>query len=114
MATTEATITTSMSEVVSGLTLKVRMPREMTLRLRLGAWLIGLAGRVINVPVEVEMRDDGIRVGDVVRDRFDQKLMTVDYRHGDRANCVWFDGALLHRGTFPLRSLMKVDDQAQR
>lgn len=49
----------STGDVMKGMTLTVRMPRIFTFRTRIACWLLGLAGRVISVPCEIEMRDDG-------------------------------------------------------
>lgn len=59
MASTEGTVSIPMREAMSGLTLKVRLPRSFTLRLKIGAWLIGLAGRIISVPVEISLDREG-------------------------------------------------------
>ncbi len=37
-------------DISHGLTLTVREPRSFTIRTRIACWLIGLAGRVIDVP----------------------------------------------------------------
>lgn len=59
-------LTLSTKEVMQGLTLTVRLPRSFTIRTRIACWLIGLAGRVMDVSCEIEMRRDGeIRQGDV-------------------------------------------------
>lgn len=47
-------------DVVQGLTLTVRMPRSFSIRTRVACWLLSIAGRVMDVPCEVEMRkNDG-------------------------------------------------------
>ena len=53
-----ASLNLSTKDVMQGLTLTVRMPRSFTLRTKVACWLIGLAGRVMDVPCEVEMRDE--------------------------------------------------------
>lgn len=100
-------------DVMSGMSLRVTLSRGFTIRTRIACWLIGLAGRVIDVPAEIEMREDGlIRPGDVVIDRFDRKLMTVEYLHEHKAYCVWFDDqSQLHRRTYRVGSLEKADAQ---
>src|SRR5690606_2203774 len=42
-------------EVMKGMPLTVRLPRSFTLRTRIACWLLGLAGRVMDVPCDVEM-----------------------------------------------------------
>lgn len=55
-----ATADLSMDELHGGCVMKVRMPRSYSLRMKLGLWLIGLAGRVIHMPTEIEIvRKDG-------------------------------------------------------
>ncbi len=44
--------------ITADMTLTDRIPRSFTLRTRIACWLIGLAGRVIDVPCEVEMVRD--------------------------------------------------------
>ncbi|SEB67643.1 hypothetical protein [Rhodobacter sp. 24-YEA-8] len=57
MAESIGKLTLSTKEVMQGITLSVRMPRSFTIRTRIACWLLGLAGRVMDVPCEVEMRD---------------------------------------------------------
>ena len=89
----------------------VRVARSFTIRTRLALWMIGLAGRIMDVPTEIEFgKIDAIKPGDVVYDLFKrQRLMTVEYVHGLDAHCVWFIGSDLHRATFKIRSLTKAD-----
>ncbi|NPD15757.1 hypothetical protein HOY34_11140 [Xinfangfangia sp. D13-10-4-6] len=107
-------------ELIKGHTIIISVPRSFTIRTRIACWLIGLAGRVMDVQCEIEMRRDGeIRSGDVVTDRFDQAkvpiLMTVEYIHGAMAHCVWFDWQhQLHRKTFKAGSLVKADAPSPR
>ena len=67
MAQKTDTLTLDMKDVMRGLTLQLRMPRSFSIRTRIACWLIGLAGRLITVPVDIEMRDDILRTGDVVQ-----------------------------------------------
>lgn len=121
MARTVGSIDLATKDVMQDMTLTVRIPRSFTLRTKLACWLIGLAGRVVDVPCEVEMRGaDQIKPGDVVYDRWDahkaedrRTLMTVEYLHGHMAHCVWFDWQhQLHRKTFKVGSLVRADAQA--
>ena len=98
-------------DITGGLSLHVRVARSFTIRTRLALWMIGLAGRIMDVPTEVEFgKMDAIKPGDVVYDLFKrQRLMTVEYVHGLDAHCVWFVGPDLHRATFQVRSLTKAD-----
>lgn len=48
----------STKDVMQGLTLTVRMSRSFTIRTKLACWLLGLAGRVMDVPCEVEFVRD--------------------------------------------------------
>lgn len=114
MARTADSIDMAAKDVMRGVTLTVRMPRSFTIRTRIACWLIGLAGRVMDVPCEIEMRDgDEIRVGDVVHDRFSPVLMTVDYVHNGMAYCSWFDWEhQLHRKTFKVGSLVRAEGVA--
>lgn len=57
MAQAKLTLTTK--ELMQGMQITVRLSRSFTIRTRIACWLIGLAGRVINVPCEIEMRDAG-------------------------------------------------------
>lgn len=121
MARTVGSIDLATKDVMQGMTLTVRVPRSFTLRTKLACWLIGLAGWVMGVPCEIEMRDDGeIKPGDVVYDRWNahkadsqRGLMTVEYLHGHMAHCVWFDWQhQLHRRTFKVGSLVRADGAA--
>lgn len=42
-------------DITSGLTLRLLLPNDLSVRMKLGAWLIGLAGRVMHMPCEVEI-----------------------------------------------------------
>lgn len=46
-------------DVMQGVTLTVRMPRSLTLRTSVACWLLGLAGRVIDVPCRLALVHDG-------------------------------------------------------
>ncbi|MFE3839400.1 hypothetical protein [Pseudogemmobacter sonorensis] len=100
----------STREIMTGMVLHLRMPRSFTIRTKLACWLIGLAGRIMTVPCEIEMRDDALRTGDVVRDRFDGKQMVVlagvENGYVRCARCR--DGV---SGSFPRRSLVRADLQ---
>lgn len=61
MARTAGSIDLTTKDVTQGLTITVRIPRSFTLRTKVACWLIGLAGRVIDVPCEVEMREGSER-----------------------------------------------------
>ncbi|MCL4065104.1 hypothetical protein M3484_00745 [Pseudomonas sp. GX19020] len=50
MAQNTGKLTLSTKEVMQGFTLTIRMPRGFTIRSRIACWLIGLAGRVMDVP----------------------------------------------------------------
>lgn len=111
-----ATLTTK--DVANGLSLSVRVSRSFTIRARLACWLIGLAGRVIDVPCKVDLHDQGaIAPGDVVHDLWDArsksrpaKVMTVhsvDAR--GLATCVWFEGNDVRHAHFPIGSLRKIE-----
>lgn len=50
----------STKDVMAGQVLHIRIARSFTLRTRLACWLIGLAGRVIDVPCEIEMKGAGV------------------------------------------------------
>ncbi|ARC37885.1 hypothetical protein A6J80_17375 [Paracoccus yeei] len=111
-----ATLTTK--DVANGLSLSVRVSRSFTIRARLACWLIGLAGRVIDVPCKVDLHDQGaIAPGDVVHDLWDArsksrpaKVMTVNSVDEDgMATCVWFDGDAVHRRVYQARSLRKIE-----
>lgn len=49
-----------MDELHGRCVMKIRMPRTYSVRVKMGLWLIGLAGRVIHMPTEIEIvrRDD--------------------------------------------------------
>ena len=49
-------------KVMEGMSIRVRVSSEFKLRTRIATWLIGLAGRVLTVPVEVELRRDASAV----------------------------------------------------
>jgi len=49
-----------------------------------------------------------LKVGDVVKITGGPE-MTVEDIFGQTVYCVWFDGAILHRSTFQLDSLILVD-----
>ena len=103
-----ATITTK--DVGQGLRLSVKVARSFTIRTKVACWLIGLAGRVMDVQCDVEMRDVSLRMGDVVRDRFTRKLMVVVAGVGNgRLRCACPDGTV---GLFPIPSLERADAQA--
>lgn len=105
-------------DVANGLSLRVRVPRSFTIRSRLACWLIGLAGRVIDVPCKLDLRDEGvIAPGDVVHDLWDArsksrpaKVMTVNsVDENGLASCVWFDGPDVRHAWFPIGSLRKIE-----
>lgn len=64
MASTIGKIDLSTKDVMQHMTLRVRMPRSFTTRTRIACWLIGMAGRVMDVPCEIEMREDSASVDD--------------------------------------------------
>ena len=55
MASNTSTIKVPMRDVTQGITLKLKMPRTLSLRMKIGAWLIGLAGRIMHMPCEVDI-----------------------------------------------------------
>ncbi|MCL4068344.1 hypothetical protein M3484_17395 [Pseudomonas sp. GX19020] len=118
MAQNIGKLTISPKEVLQGITLSVRMPRSFTIRTRIACWLLGLAGRVMDVRCEIEMLDDGsIRPGDVVvlraRPRNLCCPMTVRSVDDDEATCDWFQGDRHFRETFPLGMLTLVEQEAR-
>lgn len=109
-------LTLSTKEVMQGLTLTLRMPRSFAIRTRIACWLIGLAGRVINVPCEIEIRREGeIRPGDIVREFVSGKLMTATAVAEQWAECEWptEDGAL-NVERFGLHLLTKANAASPR
>lgn len=42
-------------DITRGLTLRLLLPNDLSVRMKLGAWLIGLAGRVMHMPCEIEV-----------------------------------------------------------
>lgn len=105
-------------DVANGLSLCVRVSKSFTIRARLACWLIGLAGRVIDVPCKVDLHDEGaIAPGDIVHDLWDArskscpaKVMTVCSVDGDGfATCVWFDDGDVHHARFRIGSLRKIE-----
>lgn len=48
-------------DVTGGLVMRVRIARSFSIRIKLACWLIGLAGRVIDVPCEIELCADGLK-----------------------------------------------------
>ena len=48
-----ATLTTK--DITDGLVLHVRVSRMFGIRMRIATWLIGIAGTIIDVPVEIEL-----------------------------------------------------------
>lgn len=42
-------------DLTRGLTIKLKMPRTFSLRMKIGSWLVGLAGRIMHMPCEVEI-----------------------------------------------------------
>ena len=109
----------SANDLMDGLTLRVRIARSFTIRTRLACWLIGLAGRVINVPCEIDVRTDvDVKAGDVVSDLWDARskskaarVMTVhSVDESGIAVCVWFEGNDLHHARFRVGSLIKIEE----
>ena len=104
------TVKITSADITRGMTIKLKVARDFSLRIKLGAWLIGVAGRVMNIPCEIEMVIDEIKAGDVVRDRFNTRMMTVEYVHGDMLHCVWFERDALYRNTVKRTDVEKVAD----
>lgn len=50
-----ATLTTK--DITDGLVLSVRVSRMFGIRMRIAMWLIGIAGRIIDVPAEIELTE---------------------------------------------------------
>ena len=56
-----ATLTTK--DITGGLVLHVRVSRMFGIRMRIAIWLIGIAARIIDLPVEIELTDHAPQVG---------------------------------------------------
>lgn len=56
---TQASISIPVREITRGMVMHVRMPTQFTVRMRIAAWLMGLAGRVATMPVEIEIAERG-------------------------------------------------------
>ena len=53
---TIATLTTK--DIHNGMSLHVRVSRSYTIRTKVAMWLIGMAGRVMDMPCEIEIKRD--------------------------------------------------------
>lgn len=113
MASTTGNLTLSTKDVMQGMSLSIRIPRSFTLRTRIACWLIGLAGRVIDVPCEIEMRsDDEIKVGDTVRLKSGGPEMTVIVEQR-RLVAEWpGDDGWMQRHGFVAESLIKLPSKS--
>lgn len=113
------TVQVAAKDLMTGLTLRVRIPRSFSVRTKVACWLIGLAGRVLTVPCEIELATDGqIKPGDVVHDLWDArsngraaKVMTAHSVENGVVQCVWFEGGDVHHARLRAETLRKVDDQ---